>query len=116
MTLATIVPLSDAGEIWEARHGQTGTAGYREYSAVAPYKLPLGPALAVLSDVIMPLSFSGVVLICLTLVGAALGFTNPIIPGFNPDPSIQRVGEDYFLVTSTFEFFPGVPVYHSQDL
>ncbi|KAI5803985.1 glycosyl hydrolase [Peziza echinospora] len=45
-----------------------------------------------------------------------MGFQNPIIPGFNPDPSIQRVGEDYFLVTSTFEWFPGVPIYHSKDL
>jgi beta-xylosidase len=43
-------------------------------------------------------------------------FTNPIIPGFNPDPSICRVGEDYFLVTSTFEYFPGLPIYHSKDL
>jgi alpha-N-arabinofuranosidase len=42
--------------------------------------------------------------------------TNPVIPGFNPDPSICRVGEDYYLVTSTFEYFPGVPVYHSKDL
>lgn len=43
-------------------------------------------------------------------------FQNPIISGFNPDPSICRVGEDYYLVTSTFEFFPGIPVYHSKDL
>lgn len=43
-------------------------------------------------------------------------FNNPIIKGFNPDPSICRVGEDYFLVTSTFEFFPGVPIYHSKNL
>jgi len=43
-------------------------------------------------------------------------YKNPIIPGFNPDPSICRVGEDYYLVTSTFEFFPGIPVYHSRDL
>jgi len=43
-------------------------------------------------------------------------FRNPIIPGFNPDPSICRVGADYFLVTSTFEFFPGLPIYHSKDL
>lgn len=41
---------------------------------------------------------------------------NPIMPGFNPDPSICRVGPDYFLATSTFEFFPGVPIYHSTDL
>lgn len=43
-------------------------------------------------------------------------YNNPIIPGFNPDPSIVRVGPDYFLVTSTFEYFPGVPIYHSKDL
>ena len=41
---------------------------------------------------------------------------NPVIPGFNPDPSICRVGEDYYLVTSSFEYFPGVPLYHSRDL
>lgn len=43
-------------------------------------------------------------------------YQNPIIRGFNPDPSICRVGEDYYLVTSTFEFFPGVPIYHSKNL
>lgn len=43
-------------------------------------------------------------------------YHNPIIPGFNPDPSICRVGKDYYLVTSTFEFFPGLPIYHSRDL
>lgn len=41
---------------------------------------------------------------------------NPILPGFRPDPSICRVGEDYYLVTSTFAYFPGVPIYHSRDL
>jgi beta-xylosidase len=41
---------------------------------------------------------------------------NPILPGFNPDPSIVRVGDDYFIATSTFEYFPGVPIYHSKDL
>ena len=43
-------------------------------------------------------------------------YSNPIIPGFNPDPSICRVGDDFYLVTSTFEFFPGVPIYHSKNL
>lgn len=42
--------------------------------------------------------------------------TNPVIPGFYPDPSICRVGQDYFLVTSSFEYFPGVPLFHSRDL
>lgn len=41
---------------------------------------------------------------------------NPVLPGFNPDPSVCRVGDDYYLVTSSFEYFPGVPVYHSKDL
>ncbi len=45
-----------------------------------------------------------------------IGYTNPIIPGFHPDPSICRVGDDYYLVTSSFEFFPGIPIYHSKDL
>ena len=43
-------------------------------------------------------------------------FKNPVIPGYNPDPSICRVGDDFYLVNSTFEFFPGVPVYHSKNL
>ncbi|MGN7035439.1 family 43 glycosylhydrolase [Microbacterium sp. P26] len=40
----------------------------------------------------------------------------PILPGFHPDPSICRVGDDYYLITSTFEYLPGVPVHHSRDL
>ena len=43
-------------------------------------------------------------------------YQNPIISGFYPDPSICRVGEDYYLITSTFEFFPGLPIFHSRDL
>lgn len=43
-------------------------------------------------------------------------FRNPIVPGDYPDPSIVRVGEDYYMITSTFQFFPGVPVMHSRDL
>lgn len=43
-------------------------------------------------------------------------YENPILPGFHPDPSICRVGEDFYLVTSTFEFYPGVPIYHSKNL
>jgi xylan 1,4-beta-xylosidase len=41
---------------------------------------------------------------------------NPILRGFNPDPSIVRVGDDYFVATSTFEWFPGVQIHHSRDL
>jgi alpha-N-arabinofuranosidase len=47
---------------------------------------------------------------------AAKTFQNPIIPGFHPDPSICRVGDDYFLVNSSFEYFPGVPIFQSRDL
>lgn len=43
-------------------------------------------------------------------------YSNPVIPGFHPDPSICRVNDDYYLVTSTFEYFPGVPIFHSKDL
>ena len=43
-------------------------------------------------------------------------YKNPIISGYNPDPSICRVGEDYYIVNSSFEYFPGVPVYHSKNL
>ena len=41
---------------------------------------------------------------------------NPIFPGFNPDPCICRKGNDYYVAVSTFEWFPGIPVYHSKDL
>lgn len=41
---------------------------------------------------------------------------NPILPGFNPDPCICRKGEDYYLAVSTFEWLPGIPVYHSREL
>ena len=41
---------------------------------------------------------------------------NPILRGFNPDPSIVRVGGDYYIATSTFEWYPGVQIHHSRDL
>ncbi len=43
-------------------------------------------------------------------------YHNPVIPGFYPDPSVCRVGEDFYLVNSSFEYFPGVPIWHSRDL
>jgi alpha-N-arabinofuranosidase len=45
-----------------------------------------------------------------------MSFKNPIIKGFHPDPSICKAGKNYYLVTSSFEFFPGVPIFHSTDL
>lgn len=44
------------------------------------------------------------------------GATTPVIPGFFPDPTICRVGGDYFLAASSFEYFPGAPIFHSRDL
>ena len=43
-------------------------------------------------------------------------YANPILSGFHADPSICRMGGDYYLATSSFEYFPGVPIYHSKDL
>jgi xylan 1,4-beta-xylosidase len=43
-------------------------------------------------------------------------YRNPILQGFYPDPSMTRVGDDYYLVTSTFAYFPGIPVFRSRDL
>ncbi|GAA1944795.1 glycoside hydrolase family 43 protein [Microbacterium deminutum] len=44
------------------------------------------------------------------------GETHPIVPGFFPDPTICRVGDDYYLANSSFEYFPGAPIFHSRDL
>ena len=43
-------------------------------------------------------------------------FRNPILAGFYPDPSICRAGDDYYLINSTFAYFPGIPIFHSRDL
>ncbi len=61
------------------------------------------------------------VLICVgvltvTTFARAENFQNPILAGFHADPSICRVGDDYYLVCSSFEYFPGVPIHHSKDL
>lgn len=52
----------------------------------------------------------------LTQVDMKNAIQNPILRGFNPDPSICRVGDDYYVATSTFEWFPGVQIHHSRDL
>ncbi len=43
-------------------------------------------------------------------------YKNPVLPGCYPDPSVCRVGDDFYLVTSSFAYFPGVPIFHSRDL
>lgn len=60
-------------------------------------------------------------IVCFVLSGivsiqAQQGYRNPVLPGFNPDPSVCRVGENFYLVTSSFEYFPGLPIYQSKDL
>lgn len=50
------------------------------------------------------------------MIESSITYNNPILPGFYPDPSITRAGDDYYLVCSSFEYFPGVPIFHSQDL
>jgi beta-xylosidase len=51
-----------------------------------------------------------------TLPRTRSGAEQPILPGFFPDPTICRVGEDYYLANSSFEYFPGAPIFHSRDL
>ena len=41
---------------------------------------------------------------------------NPVLSGFYPDPSICRAGKDFYMVNSSFAYFPGVPIFHSRDL
>jgi len=53
--------------------------------------------------------------VCLS-ASAQTQVTNPILAGFYPDPSILKVNKDYYLVNSTFSYFPGIPVFHSKDL
>ena len=50
------------------------------------------------------------------MIGQDKMIKNPILPGFNPDPCICRKEDDYYLAVSTFEWFPGIPIYHSKDL
>jgi xylan 1,4-beta-xylosidase len=51
-----------------------------------------------------------------TVRAGADDYLNPIIAGFYPDPSITRAGDDYYIVNSSFAYFPGVPIFHSKDL
>ncbi len=51
-----------------------------------------------------------------SLLVKAQSFTNPILAGFYPDPSICRAGNDYYIVNSSFAYYPGLPIFHSKDL
>ena len=59
---------------------------------------------------------STLILLCLCRICVAHGYKNPVLPGFHADPSVCRAGDDFYLVNSTFQYFPGVPVFHSKDL
>ena len=60
--------------------------------------------------------FAILILILTNIYGREGYFINPIISGAHPDPSICRVGDDYYIVNSSFEYFPGLPIHHSKDL
>ena len=60
--------------------------------------------------------FIGVLIFLGFQAKAQFNLKNPILPGFYPDPSIVKVAEDYYLVNSTFAYFPGIPILHSKDL
>jgi xylan 1,4-beta-xylosidase len=55
-------------------------------------------------------------MLCSSLMMKAQSFTNPILAGFYPDPSICRAGDDYYIVNSSFSYYPGLPIFHSKDL
>ena len=61
-------------------------------------------------------------ILLMTVLGAlcfsikAQTYHNPVIPGYHPDPSVCRVGNDFYLVNSSFQYFPGVPIFHSKDM
>jgi xylan 1,4-beta-xylosidase len=54
--------------------------------------------------------------LCKVTLAQTTTLVNPILSGFYPDPSIVQVGKDYYLVNSTFSYFPGLPIFHSKDL
>jgi xylan 1,4-beta-xylosidase len=58
----------------------------------------------------------GLALLLWPLAAPAQIYTNPVLPGFFPDPSIVRVGDDYYVINSTFQYFPAIVISHSKDL
>lgn len=52
----------------------------------------------------------------MSMLAVSAQYHNPIIPGYHPTPSICRVGDDFYLVNSSSQYFPGIPIYHSKDL
>jgi xylan 1,4-beta-xylosidase len=75
-------------------------AGRRARAGVVVAALMIGSATAIAAAAAPPVT----------------SYRNPVLPGFYPDPSVARVGEWFYLVNSSFEFFPGVPIHRSRDL
>ncbi len=61
-------------------------------------------------------NFALALLLVLSMPPATSRTVNPILPGFHPDPSICRVGDEYYICTSSFTWYPGLPIYRSRDL
>jgi alpha-N-arabinofuranosidase len=66
--------------------------------------------------VVFLLVFTGSLLTGIRISAQTTRLVNPILSGFYPDPSIVQAGKDYYLINSTFSYFPGIPVFHSRDL
>lgn len=64
----------------------------------------------------MKKSLTLIILISTFAAKAQQQYNNPILAGFYPDPSICKVGSDYYLVNSSFAYYPGLPIFHSKDL
>jgi xylan 1,4-beta-xylosidase len=62
------------------------------------------------------LAFIFTIVLLQQIVAQVKYYSNPILAGFYPDPSICRVGDDYYIVNSSFSYFPGLPLFHSKDL
>lgn len=84
--------------------------GHASITAIAAISGPLAAAPAAKFDYVSYRALDTVP------VTPSSSYRNPVLPGFQPDPSIVKVGSDFYLVTSTFSWFPGLPVYHSTDL
>jgi hypothetical protein len=78
---------------------------YRENVEGEPYKGPMK----------IPQFLAALIPVALC-AGLGHAIHNPIIPGWNPDPAILRVGNEYFIATSSMEYWPGIPIYRSTDL
>lgn len=95
---------------------KTRSRAARSFASAALLSLLAAPAWAQPVATFSSFDYSGVDTPDRTIGASSDQYRNPILKGFYPDPSITRVGDDFYLVTSTFAWFPGIPVFHSRDL